>query len=182
VEVFSFQQLEVMISVAQFYEAGWDAAQLAMTLLDAYRVRTVHGGGLEPDLAAVALLGIAVDFVRDPSCGVRPEERSLLLLAEIWRAQVQRLRPQTLEVRPLFLEKQSRSLVSSVNRTQVLVLADLDWRLRVATANVLLEGLLALELRGANEHIGGRTLAAEDREQLARDARSFCQLGLLRGY
>jgi hypothetical protein len=179
---------EVMSSVAQFYDAGWDAAQLGMALLDAYRVRTVHAGGLEPELAAVALLGISICFVRDPSCGGRAEERSLRLLVERWRAQVAQvqrlrvLRPLALEVRPLFLEQHSRGLVSSVRRAQVQVLAGLDWRLSVATANVLLEGLLALDLRGADEHIGGRALAAEDRAELARDARSFCQLGLLRGY
>jgi hypothetical protein len=87
-----------------------------------------------------------------------------------------------LEVRPLFLEHHSRGLVSSVKRVQVLVIAGLDWCLSVATANVLLEGLLAMELRGADEHIGGRELAAEDHAQLAMDARSFCQIGLMRGY
>jgi hypothetical protein len=64
----------------------------------------------------------------------------------------------------------------------VLVLAGLDCRLSVATANVLLEGLLVMELRGADEHICGRAMAAEDRAQLARDVRSFCQIGLMRGY
>jgi hypothetical protein len=87
-----------------------------------------------------------------------------------------------LEVRPLFLEQHSRGLVSSVKRAQVMVLAGLDCRLSVATANVLLEGLLAMELRGADEHICGRAMAAEDRAQLARDVRSFCQIGLMRGY
>jgi hypothetical protein len=38
--------------------------------------------------------------------------------------------------------EQPRSFVSFVKRAQVL--AELDWRLSVATANVLLEGLLAL--------------------------------------
>lgn len=71
---------EVMSNVALFYAAGWEAAELGMALLDAYRVRSLRAAGLqltelaallEPELAAVALLGIAIGFVRDPSAGDR---------------------------------------------------------------------------------------------------------------
>jgi len=178
---------EVMSSVALFYAAGWGAAQLGMALLDAYRVRSVRAAGLaagpaallEPELAAVALLGIAIGFERDPS-SERPEERSLVLLAERWRAQVQRLQPQ--RELPLFLELQGRPLAARLRHAQMQVLAALDWRLSVATAGALLDGMLALDVRAADERIVGRAPTAEERRQLQEDAHSFCNLGLLRGF
>ncbi len=90
------QRTNVVGNVALFYEARWAAAHLCMALLDAYRVRSMQAArgaqGMEPELAALGLLGVAVCLVRDPSCGERPHERSLMLLAQRWRLQVQRLR------------------------------------------------------------------------------------------
>lgn len=182
---------EVMSNVALFYAAGWEAAELGMALLDAYRVRSLRAAGLqltelaallEPELAAVALLGIAIGFVRDPSAGALQGERSLVLLADRWRAQVRRLQPQALRERPAFFERPPRALVWCLRHAQMLALAALDWRLSVATAGALLDGMLALDLRCAGERVSGRAPTAEERGQVAHDAHSFCYLGLLRGF
>jgi hypothetical protein len=164
----------VVGNVALFYEAGWAAAHLCMALLDAYRVRSMQAApgarGMEPELAALGLLGVAVGLVRDPSCGERPHERSLMLLVQRWRLQVQRLRPQTLAVRPEFLDEFPSILVRSVRRAQFQMMATLEWRLSamsVATADAVLDAMLAVAAGAA---------------EVDADARAFCQLGLLRGF
>jgi hypothetical protein len=174
----------VVGNVALFYEAGWAAAHLCMALLDAYRVRSMQAAaassvgaqGMELELAALGLLGVAVGLVRDPSCGERPHERSLMLLVQRWRLQVQRLRPQTLAVRPEFLDEFPPMLVRSVRGAQLQMMATLEWRLSalsVATADAVLDAMLAA---------AGAAEAKVDWAEVAADARAFCQLGLLRGF
>jgi hypothetical protein len=170
----------VVGNVSLFYEAGWAAAHLCMALLDAYRVRSMQEApdarGIEPELAALGLLGVAVCLVRDPSCGERPNERSLMLLVQRWRLQLQRLRPQTLAVRPKFLDEFPSILVRSVRRAQLQMMATLEWRLSplsVATADAVLDAMLAVAAGGE---------AGVDAAEVAADAHAFCELGLLRGF
>lgn len=170
----------VVGNVALFYEARWAAAHLCMALLDAYRVRSMQAArgaqGMEPELAALGLLGVAVCLVRDPSCGERPHERSLMLLAQRWRLQVQRLRPQTMVQRPAFLDELPRTLVTTVRNAQLQMMATLEWRLSalsVATADAVLDAMLAVEAGGE---------AGVDAAEVAADAHAFCELGLLRGF
>jgi hypothetical protein len=164
---------KVMANVALFYESGWAAAHLGMALLDAYRMRSVDAAGasrgLELELAALGLLGVAIGLVRDPG-STQPEERSVLLLAERWRLLVQQLRPPALAVRPLFLAEFPSSLVSTVKRAQLQMMSTLEWRLSalsVATADAVLDAMLAV---------------AAGAVEVDADARAFCQLGLLRGF
>lgn len=165
---------DLVCKVALFYEAGWAAAHLCMALLDAYRVRSVQAApgarGMEPELATLGLLGVAVALVRDPAAGQWPEERSLYLLVSRWRMVRWQLRPQTLAVRPDFLDEFEPCLSRMVRRAQLQMMSTLEWRLSplsVATADAVLDAMLAV--------------AAEAAEAEA-DARSLCQLGLLRGF
>lgn len=151
----------VMISVALICETGWDAAALGMALLNVYRVdaRTVHAEGLEPELAAGALLGVAICFVKDLSSGGC--DSSLSTLATRWNLQVERLQPQRLRRKPAELDYEWPQRESGINAAQVKAaqvkaaqqLNALDWRLSVATADVLLERMHASDLRSADDRI-----------------------------
>jgi len=169
----------VVGNVALFYEARWAAAHLCMALLDAYRVRVMQATGtfkLDLELAALSLLGVAVCFVRDPSCSGRPHERSLMLLVQRWRLQVQQLRPQTMVERPKFLDELPLMMVRTVRNAQLQMLSMLEWRLSalsVATTDTVLDAMLAVAAGGE---------AGADAVDVAPDAHAFCQLGLLRGF
>ena len=166
---------KIMLHVSVFYDSGKAAVPQAMALLDAYRVRSVHSEGISIELAAVALLGVAVSLVRDPTCSQKPGENSLSLLCDRWLSQLKLLDPETLGYQSMrlgALDRQER--VKALKAAQVHVLVTLEWRLSVATADVLLESMLAVDI--------DNSMTNEDCAKVRHNARTLCELGLLRGY